>query len=89
MTVAIGIGAYPRDGETIESLLEAADRALYQMKRSGGGVGTEESLSCTACTAENFFGFFFFAIAESVSAIRACDIIGLSGVKEAAGIPGR
>ncbi len=45
MSVAIGIAAYPSDGETIESLLEAADRALYQMKRSGGGVGTEESLS--------------------------------------------
>jgi diguanylate cyclase (GGDEF)-like protein len=45
MTVAIGIGAYPRDGETIERLLEAADRALYQMKRSEGGALTEESLS--------------------------------------------
>jgi diguanylate cyclase (GGDEF)-like protein len=45
MTVAIGIGAYPRDGETIERLLEAADRALYQMKRSQGGALTEESLS--------------------------------------------
>ena len=45
MTVAIGIGAYPSDGETIERLLEAADRALYQMKRSGGGTLTYESLS--------------------------------------------
>lgn len=44
-TVSIGISAYPSDGETIESLLEAADRALYQMKRGGGGAVTEESLS--------------------------------------------
>ncbi len=45
MTVAIGIGAYPSDGGTIESLLEAADRALHQMKRGGGGTVTAESLS--------------------------------------------
>jgi GGDEF domain-containing protein len=45
MTVAIGIGAYPSDGGTIESLLEAADRALYQMKRSRGGAVTAEPLS--------------------------------------------
>jgi len=37
------------------------------------------AISLTACTAENFFGFFFFATVESVSANRACDIIGLSG----------
>jgi diguanylate cyclase (GGDEF)-like protein len=35
LAVGIGISAYPSDGETIESLLEAADRDLYQMKRSG------------------------------------------------------
>lgn len=45
LAVGIGISAYPDDGETIESLLEAADRALYQMKRNGGGGVAEESLS--------------------------------------------
>jgi len=45
LAVGIGISAYPSDGETIEGLLEAADRALYRMKRSGGGAMTAESLS--------------------------------------------
>ena len=44
LAVAIGISAYPSDGETIESILEAADRALYRMKRSGGRAMTAESL---------------------------------------------
>lgn len=45
LAAAIGISAYPNDGETIQSLLEAADRALYRMKRRGGGAVTAESLS--------------------------------------------
>jgi diguanylate cyclase (GGDEF)-like protein len=45
LTVGIGISGYPSDGDTVESLLEAADRALYQMKRNGGGAVPEESLS--------------------------------------------
>jgi diguanylate cyclase (GGDEF)-like protein len=45
LAVCIGIGAYPSDGQTIESLLEVADRALYQMKRNGGGAVTKELLS--------------------------------------------
>jgi diguanylate cyclase (GGDEF)-like protein len=45
LAVSIGISAYPSDGETSESLLEAADRALYHMKRGGGGAVTEPSLS--------------------------------------------
>jgi len=44
LAVGIGISAYPSDGETIESLLEAADRALYRMKRSGYGAMGAESL---------------------------------------------
>ena len=46
LAAAIGISAFPSDGETIEGLLESADRALYKMKRSGGGGAvTAESLS--------------------------------------------
>lgn len=45
LAAAIGISAYPSDGETIQSLLETADRALYRMKRGGGGAVTEKSLS--------------------------------------------
>ncbi len=44
LAVCIGISAYPNDGETIESLLEAADRALYRMKRGGGGAMAAKSV---------------------------------------------
>lgn len=37
ISVSLGVAMYPRDGITPENLLDAADRALYQMKRSGGG----------------------------------------------------
>jgi diguanylate cyclase (GGDEF)-like protein len=33
ISVSFGTAVYPRDGETRDELLEAADRALYQMKR--------------------------------------------------------
>ncbi len=33
LSVSIGAAVYPQDGETIEMLLGAADRALYEMKR--------------------------------------------------------
>jgi two-component system cell cycle response regulator len=45
LAVGIGVSAYPSDGETVEALLEAADRALYQMKRKGRGAAAETSLS--------------------------------------------
>jgi diguanylate cyclase (GGDEF)-like protein len=45
LRVGIGISSYPGDGETNESLLEAADSALYQIKRGGSRAVTEESLS--------------------------------------------
>jgi diguanylate cyclase (GGDEF)-like protein/PAS domain S-box-containing protein len=34
ISVSVGCAVFPRDGETIEKLLSAADRALYAMKRS-------------------------------------------------------
>jgi diguanylate cyclase len=36
--VSIGIALYPRDGQDGESLLRAADGALYRVKRTGGGA---------------------------------------------------
>ena len=35
--MSLGVSLYPRDGITPETLLEAADKALYQMKRGNGG----------------------------------------------------
>jgi len=42
LSASIGVAAYPQDGETIEALLETADRELYGMKSH---VGEEPSLS--------------------------------------------
>lgn len=35
ITVSVGISCYPEDGDTVASLIEAADRALYTAKRNG------------------------------------------------------
>jgi diguanylate cyclase (GGDEF)-like protein/PAS domain S-box-containing protein len=35
LSVSVGIAVYPEDGTTIESLFQAADRALYKMKQPG------------------------------------------------------
>lgn len=35
ITVSVGISCYPEDGDTVTSLIEAADRALYTAKRNG------------------------------------------------------
>ncbi len=35
ITVSLGIGVFPNDGGDVASLIQAADRALYQAKRSG------------------------------------------------------
>ena len=32
LSASIGVAVYPRDGETIEDLLQAADRELYKRK---------------------------------------------------------
>jgi diguanylate cyclase (GGDEF)-like protein len=38
VTVSVGAAVFPRDGETIDSLFDAADRALYGMKRRPDGI---------------------------------------------------
>jgi diguanylate cyclase (GGDEF)-like protein len=35
LTCSAGISSFPRDGETVRDLIHAADKALYQAKRSG------------------------------------------------------
>ena len=38
LAVSAGVAVYPNDGDTLEKLLGAADRALYRMKGHGDGV---------------------------------------------------
>lgn len=38
VTVSVGAAVFPQDGETIETLFNAADRALYGMKRRPDGI---------------------------------------------------
>ena len=40
VSVSVGAAVFPRDGETIEELFNAADRALYGMKRRPDGIRT-------------------------------------------------
>jgi diguanylate cyclase (GGDEF)-like protein len=40
VTVSIGAAVFPRDGETIDALFNAADRALYGMKGRTDGIPT-------------------------------------------------
>jgi len=40
VTVSVGAAVFPRDGETIDALFNAADRALYGMKRRSDGIHT-------------------------------------------------
>ena len=35
ITVSIGVAIYPGDGTNLKKILESADKALYQAKRSG------------------------------------------------------
>jgi diguanylate cyclase (GGDEF)-like protein len=37
VTASIGISLFPRDGPDVEALLQAADSAMYQAKKEGGG----------------------------------------------------
>jgi GGDEF domain-containing protein len=32
LSVSVGVAVYPRDGDTLETLLSAADRSLYESK---------------------------------------------------------
>ena len=38
ITVSVGAAVFPQDGQTVEALLDAADRALYKMKGVGSPV---------------------------------------------------
>jgi diguanylate cyclase (GGDEF)-like protein len=40
VTVSVGAAVFPRDGETIDTLFNAADRALYGMKGHSDGIQT-------------------------------------------------
>jgi GGDEF domain-containing protein len=36
VTVSLGVASFPEDGRTIEALLRAADRSMYEVKAAGG-----------------------------------------------------
>jgi diguanylate cyclase (GGDEF)-like protein len=38
LTASVGVASYPRDGQTLDALLGAADKALAAAKRSGGNA---------------------------------------------------
>jgi two-component system cell cycle response regulator len=40
VTVSLGIAVYPEHGATLEEMLHAADRALYESKRAGRNRST-------------------------------------------------
>jgi diguanylate cyclase (GGDEF)-like protein/PAS domain S-box-containing protein len=46
LSVSVGIANYPKDGETIETLLAAADVALYAMKEKVHGPGGNTAVTC-------------------------------------------
>jgi len=49
VSVSAGAAVFPQDGETLEKLLGAADRALYQMKGRGRGSGILSLSRIAAC----------------------------------------
>jgi diguanylate cyclase (GGDEF)-like protein len=46
VTVSVGTAVFPRDGRTVEELLEAADRSLYGMKRGSRIMGLSRIAAC-------------------------------------------
>jgi len=46
LSVSIGIAEYPRDGTTVEHLLSAADRALYEEKRGARTASPPPEVPC-------------------------------------------
>lgn len=42
LDASVGIVLYPQHGDTVELLMERADRAMYEAKRAGGGVAFYE-----------------------------------------------
>ncbi len=51
ISVAVGSAAFPEDGETLDKLLSAADRALYDMKRPSASPTSGASKSLSGATA--------------------------------------
>ncbi len=51
VTVSIGYASFPRDGQTTEQLLAAADRALYKAKKGGRNQVTGADAAAAAASA--------------------------------------
>ena len=52
IAVSVGAAVFPEDGQTIEELLDAADRRLYGMKRRGNPVFALSRIAAHACDFE-------------------------------------
>jgi diguanylate cyclase (GGDEF)-like protein len=48
LSISVGVAEYPRDGSTIENLLSAADRALYEAKRQSTAAASLPSIGTVA-----------------------------------------
>ncbi len=60
MSFSAGIASYPADGQTVEQLLEQADKALYSSKRSGRGHVTQyHKIWLKKLRLAGFFGVLF------------------------------
>jgi len=45
VTLSLGVASYPEDGKSTDTLVEAADRSMYQAKERGGNAVTLANLS--------------------------------------------
>jgi diguanylate cyclase (GGDEF)-like protein/PAS domain S-box-containing protein len=48
LSISVGAAVYPHDGETIESLLSAADSAMYSMKRERASAAHSKHVTASA-----------------------------------------
>jgi len=48
LTVSVGVASFPTNGQTLDEVIQASDKALYESKRLGRNRVTEASVSESA-----------------------------------------